>query len=336
MTDDPVATIGSIPSIDPAVLRLGIKMPQVEAALAAWAYGNFTEAGEALRKKAATVAALVVKFEDFVGTPLFVRSRTRNRKTGWLFLTPAGRTILPIAHRALGDLGQVCMGVRQTSGGKEGWIDIGCYAPIGNGQLHEALSSAAQWFDPQVRCRVITIEHDQVAVELVSRRIDVAIIRGSPEPFAGRSQPLWSERLLVAIAADHPLAAAATVQGNALTWEQFGGEPFLVSEKGPVAVTQARIDARLRPLGIAPRVEICRSDPGAVLRMVAAGHGICLVPESAINDPCPGIVLREIAGAHGEDCTTYFACWRDDNLHPARKRFLARLFHRLRVGEVAL
>lgn len=324
-----------IPHIDPKILSSGIELRQIEAALAAWAHGSFAEGARALGKKQTTFSELIVKLEDFVGCPLFIRSRGRDRRSGRLVLTPAGKAILPLAHRVVADLVTVCLGVRRACDGREGRIDIGCYAPIGLGTLHETLMTTSKWFDQHIRCRLVTIEHEQVSVALASRRIDVAIVRGNPAPFKGRAQPLWSERLLVAIAGNHPLVSVVSPQRKALSWKQFGDETFLISMQGPVAITREKIMAQVMPFGFSPKIEICPSDPGAVMEMVASRQGICLVPESILMDHHPGVIFLEIDGT-GEDCTTYFACWRDDNPHPALKRFLFRLFHRFQVAKVDL
>lgn len=336
MPDDLLAGRELTPYIDPTLLRYAPGMQEIRAALATWSCGSFAEAGRLLSAKPSSVSLRVSRLEQAVGTQIFVRNRSHNGNGKRLALTSAGAIILPIAQRAVIDLATVCLDVRETCAGHDGLFDIGCYAPIGTGKLHQALITAAEWFDPHIRCRLVTIEHDRVCYELASRRIDVAIIRGTHAPFEGRCQPLWSERLVVAIAARHRLISAAPPQQNALTWDQLARETFLVSRHGPVVATRAKIGSRVAPLGIEPVVETCPSDPYAVMQMVASGQGICLVPESVIKENYPGVVFREIDGASGEDCTTYYACWRDDNRHPARKRFLGRLFHRFQVGEVDL
>lgn len=66
----------------------------------------------------------------------------------------------------------------------------------------------------------------------------------------------------------------------------------------------------------------------AVLHMVGAGRGISLCLDSVLGDHYAGTVFRELHGASGPEYVTSFACWFDDEPHPALDRLLRRLLPR--------
>ena len=103
-----------------------------------------------------------------------------------------------------------------------------------------------------------------------------------------RVVPLLREPLDVAVAADHPLADRAGVAP-----EELAGERWITVREGfPVAPVLAAVAARS---GAAPHVVHRINDFGVAEALVAAGHGISLVPRHT-SGRHPGVRLLPLTG----------------------------------------
>ena len=66
--------------------------------------------------------------------------------------------------------------------------------------------------------------------ELASDAIDVAIMCAEPLNWEGRTIPLWSERVIVALPEHHPLSARRAVH-----WTELQNERWLINRRDPGA-----------------------------------------------------------------------------------------------------
>jgi DNA-binding transcriptional LysR family regulator len=77
--------------------------------------------------------------------------------------------------------------------------------------------------------------------------IDIAIVTGDPTSNFSRSMMLWSERIIVALPEDHPLAA-----NEIIYWTDLKRERFLLSERDPGPEIHDILVAKLSSLGDLP------------------------------------------------------------------------------------
>ncbi|NWM30054.1 LysR family transcriptional regulator, partial [Escherichia coli] len=81
--------------------------------------------------------------------------------------------------------------------------------------------------------------------------IDIAILAGEADHDGYRREPFWSERVLVALPASHPLAERETVH-----WTDLRGERFLLPATDPGPEIRHMLLGRLSVLGMQANVRM--------------------------------------------------------------------------------
>ncbi|MGY1738206.1 LysR family transcriptional regulator [Geodermatophilus sp. SYSU D00684] len=165
-----------------------------------------------------------------------------------------------------------------------------------------AFQSGAQLLLPPLLTRVralggITVECSDEDVALdefpaLTDRVDVVVAHrpdGAQWPVPGlRVVPLLREPLDVAVPRDHPLAGRSQVRPGDLVDEDW----IAVREGFPVATVLAAVAAGS---GAAPRITHRINDFSVVEALVAAGHGISLLPRFT-GGGHPGVRLLPLVG----------------------------------------
>ncbi|HCF6219284.1 TPA: LysR family transcriptional regulator, partial [Pseudomonas aeruginosa] len=164
--------------------------------------GGFSRAAERLFVAQSALSRQVRELEDSIGTPLLRRGPRQ------VELTPAGRAFLPRAQRLLGDLEAARRLAREVGEGGHGLLRLGHSSSVPLvGGLQAALRGylAAQ---SGVRLELTQQSSEQQLADLAEGRLDLGLLR---LPVL-RQHPrlhlraLYREPLLLALAADHPLA----------------------------------------------------------------------------------------------------------------------------------
>lgn len=307
---------GKEEAINPLSFRTGIERIHLETALALQIHGSFRKAAEALGTKAKSAARRLRELEFQLGTPLFERRGPR------LVPTCAGGVFLRRSTEILANFHMLVEAVRRMADGKAGEVAIGYHGPVAHGALRELLLESHDLLPETTRVPV-ELSHDRMADALASSKIDIAILRGQPDDFPGRSMALWTERIVIVLPADHPLLAK-----NILHWPDLAGETFLVSRHDPCGAIRRLLADRLAPYGAEPDISVQDVSATALLHMVGTGHGICLSLESVLGDHYAGAEYRDLFAVGGPEYVTTYACWREDNRNPALARFLGALQRR--------
>ncbi|WP_369252838.1 LysR family transcriptional regulator [Geodermatophilus amargosae] len=167
-----------------------------------------------------------------------------------------------------------------------------------------AFQSGARLLLPPLLTRVatlggITVECSDEDVALddfpaLTDRVDVVVAHrpdGAPWPSSGlRVVPLLREPLDVAVPRDHPLAGRDRISADDLDDEAW----IAVREGFPVATV---LGAVTTASGTAPRIVHRINDFGIAEALVAAGHGVSLLPRFT-GGGHPGVRLLPLAGVH--------------------------------------
>jgi DNA-binding transcriptional LysR family regulator len=207
-----------------------------------------------------------------------------------LRLTPAGEALADAAV-------DVAVAVERARAACEAFRD----QPVGTVRV-SAFQSAAQLLFPRLLTAVapmdgVTLECTDEDVALVdfpdlTDRFDVVVAhRPDGEAAWGpgvRVVPLFREPLDVAVGPGHRLAGQAAV-----TPEDLAGEPWTTVRQGfPVAPVLAALAARS---GTAPTITHRINDFAVAAAVVAAGHGVSLLPRYTTALP-PGVRLLPLTG----------------------------------------
>jgi len=129
--------------------------------------------------------------------------------------------------------------------------------------------------------------------------------------------PLWVERVMVALPAQHRLAAHEIVY-----WIELKNERFILSRCDPGPEIQDLLIAKLTAAGDRPLVDSHDVSRETILSMVGIGRGVSLLCEAITGATHAGVVYREVREANGSSWIGQSACWRNDNANPALLRFV--------------
>ncbi|HEX2513727.1 MAG TPA: LysR family transcriptional regulator substrate-binding protein, partial [Chloroflexota bacterium] len=118
---------------------------------------------------------------------------------------------------------------------------------------------------------------------LVEGELDLAVViqapyPGGPAPHpALTTEPLLEERLLLAVPPGHPLAGRESVP-----LQELREEPFVLLREGAYDLRDQTL-AACRRAGFEPRVALDGGEMDSVLRFVAAGLGVAILPETVLR-----------------------------------------------------
>src|SRR6202789_923521 len=231
--------------------------------------GNFSRAAERCRIAQPSLSQQVQKLEDDLGVKLFDRLGRSIR------LTEAGRAFIPRARAILEQLDAARSSAADKNADLRGNVTVGVIPTVAPYLMPAYTASFAKKF-PDAKLRIIE-ETTSVLVEgLRDLSIDVAILalplrHKDLELFPVRTEPLFA-----ALSRNHPRASA-----KSLSLKDLRGESFVMLRDGH-CFRDLSIDTCPRAR-ITPHIAFESGQFSSLLGMVAAGVGVSLVPEMAID-----------------------------------------------------
>lgn len=231
--------------------------------------GSFSRAAEQCHVAQPSLSQQISKLEDELGARLFDRLGRSVR------LTDAGRTFLPHARTVLQQTELARSEVEGRRHDTRGTVIIGVIPTIAPYYLPERITAFMRRF-PHATLRVVEETTPVLVENLRSLAIDIAILSLPLRHREFEIVPLLTERLYAALPLDHPRAGAASISLRDLRDERFvllrDGHCF--REIALATCHRAHLD---------PRVAFESGQFSSLLAMVAAGVGVSLVPEMAID-----------------------------------------------------
>src|SRR5262245_23773811 len=254
---------------------MAVQIDQIEAFIAVVRRGGFTRAGHALHLSQPAVSRRLELLEQDLGRPLFDRTRGRAR------LTDAGRAFLPHAEAVLAAIGDGRDAVRALDHPDRGTVTLAIVGTLAGTALTGRLEKFRR-VHPAVRLALRTALSREVSA--LVRRGDAALgVRYFPEPDPDLvSVPLYREALVTVCAPGHRLAGARSI-----TARMLAGEPWVAfpARRGSTGESYAlMLSERLAALGLADAEILPIDSLTAQKRLVEAGFGLGLMPESAVEE----------------------------------------------------
>ncbi len=231
--------------------------------------GSFSRAAERCHVAQPSLSQQVLKLEEDLGAKLFDRLGRSVR------LTEAGRAFLPHARSILHQMEAARTGVEDKRTDVRGSVTVGVIPTIAPYLMPQSVAAFSKKF-PDAKLRILE-ETTPVLVEgLRNLSIDVAILALPLRHKEFQMYPLRTEPLYAALARDHPRARAKNLSLRELRGEQFvmlrDGHCF--RDLSVAACTRAKVN---------PRIAFESGQFSSLLGMVAAGVGVSLVPEMALD-----------------------------------------------------
>ena len=233
----------------------------MEAFVAIVRHGGFTRASAALHLSQPAISRRIRLLETELGAPLF------ERLPGGPLLTEAGHAFLPHAEALLASMRDGAEAVAALEG-ESGAVTLALVGTLASTALTARIKRFREEH-PQVDLRIRTALSAEVSA--LVRRGDANLgLRYHDDPELD-AQVVYEELMLPVSAPDHPLARARSA--NQLAGEKWIGFP------APGVLQRALARAGLDDAEIVPIDSLT-----AQKRMVEAGFGLALLPESALDE----------------------------------------------------
>lgn len=175
---------------------------------------NFTRAARRLNIVQQALSTQIRQLEDALGAELFVRS-TRS-----VTLSPAGQALLAHAPETLQIVESAFDKVRQSAAGESGSLSLGLLATAAldfTPRLLRAHTRAC----PNVQVSIRNVAFDDPSGGLRDRITDVSLVWRPFDESGLACEPLFTDRRVAVLPADHPLGQADFVDADALAAEPF-------------------------------------------------------------------------------------------------------------------
>jgi DNA-binding transcriptional LysR family regulator len=270
---------------------------------------SLRQAAEHLNIRQSTLSRGLRNLEHQLGAVLFERTN------GGSHPTVAGHEFLQAARRIVDETEAITEHLRTRSRGESGRLTIGVHASLSAGNLRATLIEHRRRF-PDVETLLIDGSSDHLISDLANSAIDIAFVAEANPRWGGKSLPVWSERVVVALPENHPLSDLDVV-----TWSNLKLEPLLLPQRGP---GPEFLNLLVSKLGCSERHQLARHDVSLdrFLTLVGAGWGILLALEGATGAVYPGVIYREVHDAEGPTRMNFRAYWHPANCNPSLRTFL--------------
>jgi len=262
--------------------------------------GSFSAAAERLYIAQSALSRQIKELEQHLGTPLFERTARLPR------LTLAGQAFLERARRLLADLAQAERVTRDIGEGLQGSMRLNHSSTVPlTGPLLARLGGYLR-DNPGVSLEIAQQSSEAQLEDIAAGRLDIGLLR---LPVLRQHEgvvlhELFSEPLLLTVAAGHPLASAPQVKLEQLREERFISIPH--RDRGGLSYLSASM---CMEAGFFPRAAQVLSRKTTQLQLIQAGFGVALLPE-CMREIAPASVSF-VALEGGCESTVAMACRRD-------------------------
>lgn len=245
-------------------MRIDLSLRQLEAFVQVATSGSFRRAAAELGQAQPVVSRLIGQAEQTLGTRLFDRDTRR------VEITAAGRELLPVAQRILGDFDDALGEFGEFMAGRSGRVAVAALPSAGIALLPRLVAPFMRQH-PGVEFSLVEAPAEALLAIVEQGRVDFGIsVRPAPQQRL-RYRHLQDDPFVLVCRRDDPLAGRASVP-----WSVFSTRPCIVSAQHSSIrpITDAvflRLRAPIRPAIEYPSV-------AAAGALVAAGVGITALP----------------------------------------------------------
>lgn len=258
-----------------------MELHQLRYACAVAETGSFSRAAERCQIAQPSLSQQVLKLEEELGAKLFDRLGRSIR------LTEPGRAFLPHARAILDQVDVARASVALNYADVRGSVTLGAIPTVAPYMIPRYTAAFIKRF-PDARLRIVE-ETTPVLIEgLRDLSIDFALLALPLRHKDLELRPLRTESLLAAVPEKHPLAAK-----ESLSVADLRGESLVMLRDGHCFRDLSL--AICRSANVNPNIAFESGQFSSILGMVAAGIGLSLIPEMAVDRHagCRYVRLRE-------------------------------------------
>lgn len=271
---------------------------------------HFGRAAERLGVAQQSVSDQVRRLEREFGVPLFVRT---SRKVA---PTTAGAAFVLAARRALRAVDEAAATVHRVASGTSGQLRVGYAGDLGQRLIQHTVPRLRQLEVP-IGVEPVPMSTPQQLVALSERRLDLAF-GWTPDLTEGFAALLVTrDPLVLAVAADHPLAALRTVPPTELS-----GRPVVIAPRAVNPRLYERTVSQLVSEGAILEIHQEIAGLARMLPLVLAGAAIAITcATTAEANPAAGV--KYMTFSDPVPWVDHTLAWRADDSTPAVTSFVS-------------
>jgi LysR family hydrogen peroxide-inducible transcriptional activator len=241
---------------------------------------HFGRAAEACYVSQPTLSTQIRKLEAELGVELIERSPRH------ITLTDAGAQVVERARLILAETDNIREIARRSKDPESGTLRIGLFPTLGPYLLPHVVPKLRSRF-PQLELLLVEEKTEDVLQQLRDGKLDVGVLALPVHDEQLHEEFLFSEDFVLAAPKGHHLASVAAPAPVSV----LAGESVLLLEDGHCLRDQALAVCQLS--GASERGGFRATSLETLRQMVAAGVGVTLLPELAVQPPVP--VSPEVA-----------------------------------------
>ncbi|HEY6286111.1 MAG TPA: LysR family transcriptional regulator [Ktedonobacteraceae bacterium] len=230
---------------------------------------SFVRAAEELHFSQPAVSAQIRHLEKSLGVKLFDQI---GRKT---HLTQAGEELFLYSQKIFSVIDETLEIMEALRSPYYGRLGVGADTTVGSYVIPGLLGKFHQIY-PQVEISLQVLNRLMLIDALMNNRVEMAVMGVVPDDMPVEIEPLAYNPLVLVSAPTHRLAGIKNV-----AIEELGREHFLLREPG--SGTRAALETALRDAGVPLHVSMEVGNNSAIKQGVAAGLGIALISQVAID-----------------------------------------------------
>lgn len=244
--------------------------------------GSLTRAAERQHLSLAAASTRIKSLEAQSGQPLLYREARGVR------LTPPGEAFLHHARGVLRQIDQLRFDLQEYSGGLRGHVRVFANTTAVTDFLPEILPGFLSR-NPRVNIDLQENPNTEIARGVLDGRADIGIVAGQVDSLGLQAIHFSTDRLVLVTAKNHPLAKQTSIAfADTLDEDAIG-----MNQHSTLQTFLAQVTEKLgKPLKL--RIQLSSFD--AMCRMIGAGVGVGIVPESAArrNRDAMGLALIDL------------------------------------------
>ena len=245
---------------------------------------HFARAAERLHIEQSPLSRAIKELEEDLGVVLFVRTTRSTR------LTRAGELFLEHVRRIFSALEQARDSVKAAANGFHGQLRVALSDGITPSRL-PALLALCRQEEPEVELRFFEVPLSQQITGLHEDLYDVGFAQSDEVGDGIATMPVWSDALMVAVPARHPLLAHKRIPLDELL-----RYPLVLCDPQACESHAKHVDRVLRRVDMEPLVAERVATCDLMMALVSAGFALGLTGQSHIAASREtGVVARPLA-----------------------------------------